>query len=308
MSRLHEALKRSARHRGRDASESSSSAPASDLENQETLNEYPVEGTTPLTVTGKADRERLRPARPPVLPGVSERVTLARPQSVTPPEPLTVLVSTSTHKGSLVSLGGEHKLIVDAHVPATWVESFDGLARTLEERGKTHPRKVLFVMSADRGEGRTLTAVNLALALSERLHRRVLLVDGDVRNPSATRLFNIANGFRLSDVAKSEVRQVPVVEVSPTLSVLGTEASDIDAMQVLVSNGMKSVLLAASQYDWVLVDTPAIHSLQEAHLLAWMGDGVLLVVNAPTTRRRAAEKAVSELGGGRVVGVVLNGA
>jgi Mrp family chromosome partitioning ATPase len=239
----------------------------------------------------------------------SERVTslaVERPRKPAAPEFSTKLVSTAVHNGLLVSLDTGHKLIVDDDLPAPWVESFVDLARELEERRNNRPLKTLIVMSAQRGEGRTLTAANLALALSERLGRRVLLIDGDVEKPSIRRLFNLASTFRLSDIAQPGTREIPVVDVSPTLSVLGTEASQFDAMAVLVSTAMSGVLQAASQYDWVLLDTPPLQSLQEPHLLTWMGDGVLLVIGARTTPRHAVEMAVGELGGDRIVGVVLN--
>jgi len=77
-------------------------------------------------------------------------------------------------------------------------------------------------------------------------------------------------------------------------------------MTVLVSKGMSSVLNATSRYDWVLVDTPPLQALQEPHVLAWMADGVVLVIGARMTRRDAVEAALRELGSVRVVGFVLN--
>jgi len=299
MSRIFEALKR---RRGVEPSELESSALATGG-GREARDEYAVEGTTMLA--RNVEREPDRYTRPPV----SERVASVDVDSLsksTAPKSSTKLVSTAVHKGSLVSLGTGHKLIVDDDVPAPWVESFVDLARTLEEARQKRSLKTLLVMSTQRGEGRTLTAANLALAFSERLKRRVLLIDADLQQPSASRMFNVSNTFRLSDLLSSPTSEVPVVDVSPTLSVLAAEASDLDPMTVLVSKGMSSVLNATSRYDWVLVDTPPLQALQEPHVLAWMADGVVLVIGARMTRRDAVEAALRELGSVRVVGFVLN--
>ena len=63
---------------------------------------------------------------------------------------------------------------------------------------------------------------------------------------------------------------------------------------------------SASRFDWILLDTPAVSMVTDAHLLAWLCDGVLLVVGAGATSYRVVEKAIADLGVDRVIGTVLN--
>ena len=165
------------------------------------------------------------------------------------------------------------------------------------------------VTSAVPREGKTLTATNLALTLSGLYGRRVLLIDADLRRPSVHELLRLPNRIGLGALLRADLAPLPLVDVSPQLSVLVAGPPDASPMAALASTRMKSVLEdAGTRFDWVIVDTPPVGLLPDANLIARWVDGVLLVIAARVTHYRAVQDALALLGPERVVGTVLNGA
>jgi capsular exopolysaccharide synthesis family protein len=188
------------------------------------------------------------------------------------------------------------------------VEQYRRLAARLHLAQAEHGIKVVMIASALPGEGKTLTATNLALTLSESYHRDVLLIDGDLRRPSMHEVFRIPNVSGLNDGLRSEAeRKVPLVRWSDRLTLITAGRPDPDPMRVLVSEKMKRVIAEAAQkFDWVIIDTPPIGLLTDASLFSAMVDTAVLVVQAARTPHADIERAVTALSRDRIFGVVLN--
>jgi capsular exopolysaccharide synthesis family protein len=165
------------------------------------------------------------------------------------------------------------------------------------------------VASAVDGEGKTLTALNLALTLSESYHRRVVLIDADLRCPRVHELLDIANVSGLNEALKNPRQsKATLLAVSPRLSVLPAGRPNPDPMGPLTSRRMAQILdKAAAHFDWVVVDTPPVVLLPDTNLLAAMVDVAVLVVQAGSTSYDLIDRAVTVIGRDRVLGVVLNG-
>jgi capsular exopolysaccharide synthesis family protein len=204
--------------------------------------------------------------------------------------------------------GVAEKVVVDAETNPASVEQYRRLAAVLHHAQNERGLKVIMVTSALPGEGKTLTASNLALTLSESYQRRVLLVDADLRRPSIHQLFALPSLSGLSDGLRSiEDRKLTLVEVSSHLTVLPAGRPDPDPMSVLTSSRMQYVLdEAREKFDWVIVDTPPVGLMPDAHLLAAMVDGALLIIGAGMSPHRAVAKAADVIGRDRILGVVLN--
>jgi protein-tyrosine kinase len=188
------------------------------------------------------------------------------------------------------------------------VEQFRRLAATLIQTQRTATLKVVMIASAAPEEGKTLTALNLALVLSESFRRRVLLIDADLRRPKLTELANITVDG-LGDVVKAiEPRKAPLVPVTDTLTLLPAGRPDPDPMSGLTSPKMQQLLQeAGATFDWVIVDTPPIGAAPDATLLCAMADAAVLVVRAEQTAVDAVQQAIDAIGRDRIIGVVLNG-
>jgi len=202
------------------------------------------------------------------------------------------------------------KLVLNAELEPNSVEQYRRLAARLHLDQVQRGTKLVMVTSAIVGEGKTLTATNLALTLSESYRKRVLLVDADLRRPGIHNMFGIPNFTGLSDAIRSaDERKVSVIHLTEHLSLLTAGRPDSDPMGVLASEKMQRVLGdAAAAFDWVVIDTPPVALLSDAHLLGSLVDTVILVIRAGVTPLEAIRTATAAVGRDRILGVVLNSA
>lgn len=200
------------------------------------------------------------------------------------------------------------KLVIGDEVKPITIEQYRRLAAALHHAQADTGIKIVMVASALAGEGKTLTAINLALTLSESYGRKVLLIDADLRRPTIHQAFQLPNVSGLSDGLKAASdRKLTVAEITPRLSVLPAGRPDSDPMSGLTSGRMSRVLEEASaKFDWVILDTPPVGLITDAHLLAAMTDVAVLVVRAGRTPCALVQRAVESLDRSRVIGVVLN--
>lgn len=200
------------------------------------------------------------------------------------------------------------KLVVDRTIAPASREQYRRLSATLLNGQASHGIKVIMVTSAAVGEGKTLTASNLALTFSESYRRRVLLIDADLRRPSVHRVFGTDGSVGLSEalIATSDER-LPVRRLSAHLTILPAGRPSQDPMAGLSSERMRRIIREARDaYEWVIVDTPPVGLLSDASLVSSMADGVVLVVRAGVTHYDLVQRATEAVGRSRILGVVLN--
>ena len=209
---------------------------------------------------------------------------------------------------SEVRFAPDEKLVVNAKMSRVSIEQYRRVAATLHHMQQERGLKVVMVASAAIGEGKTLTAANLALTLSESYRRRVLLIDADLRRPSLTAVFHLQRARGLSEQLRGEIEgPLRVLELSDCLALLPGGQPDSDPMASLTSGRMHQIIEQASaSYDWVILDTPPISLQPDASLLAAMVEAVVFVVGAGMAPAIAVDQAIGAVGRDKVVGVVLN--
>jgi capsular exopolysaccharide synthesis family protein len=194
------------------------------------------------------------------------------------------------------------------------IEAFRNLRTSLIWSDGGEALKTLVVTSAAPGEGKTLTAANLAVTLAYD-GLRVLLVDCDIRRPRVHGLFHLPRAPGLMELLVAAdrpnaptppaIRQTTVAR----LSVLPCGALPNNAANLLSSNRMRVLLEELKQqFDIIVLDTPPVLATADAGIVGSLTDGVLLVVRAGHTDKNAAQRAYQQLAnvGARVVGTVLN--
>jgi capsular exopolysaccharide synthesis family protein len=201
----------------------------------------------------------------------------------------------------------QEKLVVSRDLSPISSEQYRRLGGTLHRLQGESGIKTLMVSSAVPQEGKTLTVTNLALTLSESYNRRVLLIDADLRRPTIHESFGLSNTTGLADVIREGAEQLPLIEVSPHLTVLTAgRINTIAPMAELTSERLPALIKqASSRFDWVLLDTPPTGVLPDARLIARVVEAILFVIGVGVAPYDAVQRAIAELGD-QVIGTVLN--
>jgi protein-tyrosine kinase len=199
------------------------------------------------------------------------------------------------------------RLVVSDDVPPFVVEQYRRLAAILGDLQAQRGVRTLMVSSAASREGKTLTITNLALTLSESYQRRVLLIDADLRRPSVHEVLGLPNRCGLVDVVRNKTLTLPTVEVTPHLSVLTAGRTDGSLLAQLASETLRdAVARAATEFDWVLLDTPPVGLLPDAQLVARICEAVVFVIGVGIAPYEFVQRSIAALGPERIVGAVLN--
>jgi capsular exopolysaccharide synthesis family protein len=170
---------------------------------------------------------------------------------------------------------------------------------------------VLLVTSPGRGEGKTITAGNLALTMARDYQRRICLVDADLRHPQLQRMFGLPNGPGLSDVlsGRATLDDALVTLEDHQLTILPAGVIPANPAELLGTTAMRRTIdTLRSRFDRVVVDSPAAAPLADVGILGPLVDSMLLVVRSSVTAKPAIHEAVSALDGSKLLGVVLNDA
>ncbi|MDT0575734.1 polysaccharide biosynthesis tyrosine autokinase [Croceicoccus sp. F390] len=167
--------------------------------------------------------------------------------------------------------------------------------------------QILMITSARPAEGKTTTSYALAAGLA-RMGRHVILVDADMRRPSAHQIAGTGNETGLSSVLTDlatleevirplDVAGLSILTAGPTLS---------NAGELLATPRFAALLeQLAGTFDAVIVDSPPVLGLADAPAIAALADAVILVVEADVARRRTVRNALARL---RQVQAVVLGA
>jgi capsular exopolysaccharide synthesis family protein len=190
-------------------------------------------------------------------------------------------------------------------------EDFRRLRTNLQFVGVDEPPRTIMVASALRGEGTTTVAVNLALAMAES-HRKVVLLEANLRQPSLSRRLGLKAGVGLSDILTDAAGIEDAMRTYRPggFSVVTAGAFPKEAGLVLTSPGLPDLLVKLrEENDVVLVDAPPLLPVADAVALAPLMDGVLLTVRYGKTDGDQLRQAATALRrvGARTLGVVVNG-
>jgi len=177
------------------------------------------------------------------------------------------------------------------------------------ENGRTF--RAIIVTSPNKGDGKSLTAANLALTMAQEFQQRVLLVDADLRRPSIHRLFGIPETPGLSDIllGGAAIEDTLVTIPHHHLTVMPSGVVPARPAELLGSAAMRRVLdTARTRFDRIIVDMPPVAPLADVSIASSLVDGILMIVRAGVTPKPAIERALSGLDTSKVLGLVLNDA
>jgi capsular exopolysaccharide synthesis family protein len=202
----------------------------------------------------------------------------------------------------------KHRLAVLSDPDSIPSEQYCILAMKVEQWMAQSGGRVLVVTSAAGGEGKSVTALNLSLALSASLQGRVLLVDSDLRRPRVHQQLGLTTTKGFSDLVTQAGGDIsPYITKMGNLDVIVGGTLPANPLGLLSSPQARELLVRLrEQYQLIVFDSPPIVPIADSLVLAGLADGVVIVVRARQTRRELFRRAIEGLGDANVIGVVLN--
>ena len=177
-------------------------------------------------------------------------------------------------------------------------EQIRGLRNKLIAMNPDDSAKTLVVTSAQESEGKTTTAINLAMAFAERERTPVVLVDADMRKPAVESQLQLNRGIGLSEVLLGSASLEQAVRPAGVrnLEILGSGARLAVPSEILTTHKVEELFHRLKErYQYVIVDTPAVKPVTDATVLSGCADGTLFVTRLLHSSRSQSKEAVRTL-------------
>jgi protein-tyrosine kinase len=205
---------------------------------------------------------------------------------------------------------------VDPHIVSftepqcTIVEQYRMLRTNLLALNSGPPVQTLVVTSAVKGEGKTVTALNLATVMATDPEKKIIAVDCDLRRPNMHNLLGMELQPGLSEFLRGEAELDTVLRKTkiPKLAVVTAGRPLLNPSELIGSKRMEETIEELrKRYDFLIFDTPPVMAVTDASVLGAIVDGVILVIKVESTKRDVVLRAQSLLAGAKakLVGCVL---
>jgi capsular exopolysaccharide synthesis family protein len=207
-------------------------------------------------------------------------------------------------------MNNQRKLVTKSNPKSPISEQYKTIRTNINFSSVDREMRSVMVTSSGPGEGKSTTVANLAVVFAQE-GKKVLLVDSDMRKPTAHYTFNLPNTFGLTSVLTKQKTLPEVVHTSEVsnLDILTCGPIPPNPAELLSSRAMNHFLGEVyTQYDFVIFDTPPVLAVTDAQVLANQCDGTILVISSGTTEidRAVKAKEVLETTKTKLLGGVLN--
>ncbi|GAF12344.1 tyrosine-protein kinase EpsD [Bacillus sp. JCM 19046] len=204
----------------------------------------------------------------------------------------------------------KRQLIADVSKHSPITEQYRTIRTNIDYSAIDSTLKSILITSAGPGEGKSTTASNLAVVMGQN-GQRVLLVDADMRKPTAHYTFSLMNTHGLTNVLTRQQKLVDVVQETEIENVHLLTCGPIppNPAELLNSKMMELVIKEAmDEFDMVILDTPPVMAVADAQILSNKVDGTIIVTSSGKTDRDQLEKTKENLekANANLLGVVLN--
>ena len=173
-------------------------------------------------------------------------------------------------------------------------EEYRILRTNIQSKSQNKQAKIFLISSASHGEGKTITAINLAVTLAQEPDKKVFLADCDLRGGNIHQLLNLPLTPGLSDVLANGIASENASHNSKisNLTVLPRGEMPSNPSELLGSKRMKRLLEELkTRFDYIILDSPPVIPIADAGILGAQTDGVILIVQAEKTQEQTVRQA-----------------
>lgn len=199
--------------------------------------------------------------------------------------------------------------VVEKNPKSVAAEAYRSLRTNIQYSSFDKQYKTILVTSANPGEGKSTTAGNLALTLSEG-EARVLIVDCDMRKPSVHKNFRVTNTYGISDVLLQKKKVMEVAhKYNENLYIITAGKIPPNPAEMIASKAMTLFLEEMKEhFDYIVLDTPPVQAVADSQILSTKVDGSLFVVRAGVTKKDDVQSAIAALKkvNANIIGTVLH--
>lgn len=241
-------------------------------------------------------------------------VTAVPPLREVPPAPVETQPGApfATAQSGVREITGVHldpMLIAATDPQSSAAEEYRSLRTRIAQSTTGRGIRTIAITSAAKGDGKSVSAANLALTISQEYQRRVVLVDADLRHPRIHRLLGLSDGVGLADVLSGTTDLDTAMVTLPeyNLTVLPAGLPPSHPAELLSSAAMRRLIDTLRQkFDRIVIDLPPAAPLADVQILTPMVDGVVFIVRAGVTPKPAIERALGTFDRAKLLGMVLN--
>ena len=206
-----------------------------------------------------------------------------------------------------------HPLIIYEDNLSSLRESYRQLRTSVLLSSTGRSMKTFMIASSHPNEGKTTTAINLALTL-EQTQSKVVIIDADMRHPSLHGIFGLEGDKGLSDILEKDPKESDVLSIIQKDKVSGLHILPAGPMvynpaELLISDRLRQlVTILRSNFDYIILDSPPLAFFTDGVLLSTVADGVILVAESGKSSRELLRQARRVLhdAGSTILGIVLN--
>lgn len=308
--RRHSTAEPGSAEKAKDSKRREESPKVTGLPSAQQIEEQLLSGSSIMSVSGKTARHSASTAHTADVPGGS-----ALPGGIASRDAgATLDAAGAARAGGFVTIDVsparvEPHLIAVSQPRSAYTEQYRSLRTKILEAGERKEMRALVVTSAGIGEGKTLTALNLAWLLAQTEGVRALVIDSDLRRPCATDYLGIDDRDGLSEVLGGQLRlEDAIVRLEPSGLHLLPGGRPRDDVAELLSGPSYARLLTEVRrmFDYIIIDAPPLGIFTDANVLMSRADGGLLVVRAGKTRYSTVDKLLDQMPKERLLGIVLN--
>jgi capsular exopolysaccharide synthesis family protein len=207
------------------------------------------------------------------------------------------------------SLGTQSRLVslTDAGSPAA--EAFRLLSVRLRHLRRDRVLKKLLITSTIPQEGKSLVAGNLACTLALKTQQKILLLEGDLRRPSLSKMFGLGKNPGLCEWLRQERSLVASIYrlAGSGLWILPAGSAPSNALELLQSSNLSTLMdQLAEWFDWIIIDSPPVLPLADTSVWMRLTDGILLASRQGITERRQLQRGLEAIESKKLVGAIVN--
>jgi capsular exopolysaccharide synthesis family protein len=190
-------------------------------------------------------------------------------------------------------------------------EKFRFLGVRLRQLQQHRPVKKILITSTIPEEGKSTVTANLACALAQRVQQKTLLVEGDLRRPSLTRLFGLGNPPGIGEWLHGDRDALGCIHNLEDASLWMLPAGNIatNPLELMQSTMLSTVMDQLSAwFDWIVIDSSPVLPLADTSIWMRYSDGILLVTRPGISQKRELKKGMEAIDSAKLLGAILNGA